>query len=95
MGTGGKCGAAYLSRNFENFIRMRLGDRGRSILTPLMMKSALKSFEGSIKFEFDPFSPDSEAYYEIPLRGAPDIKDIGLVQGYLKISRYVYVLTKG
>jgi hypothetical protein len=52
-----------------------------------MLANAVKSFEGAMKFQFDPFSEDCDAEFEVPLRGAPDIPKIGLEDGYLKISR--------
>jgi hypothetical protein len=52
-----------------------------------MLANAVKSFEGATKFQFDPFSEDCDAEFEVPLRGAPDIPNIGLEDGYLKITR--------
>ena len=86
-GTGGACGAVYLTRNFEGFIYKRLGSR-KDVLTGKMLSNAVRSFEGAIKFQFDPYSDDGNLEYEIPLRGAPDMPNIGLEDGYLKVSRY-------
>jgi len=52
-----------------------------------MLANAVKSFEGAIKFQFDPFSEACNAEFEVPLRGAPDIPNIGLEDGYLKVTK--------
>jgi hypothetical protein len=53
---------------------------------------AIKNFEGNLKFVFDPFSEDCDDEFEVPLPGAPDIPDIGLEEGYLKLSKYQFCL---
>jgi hypothetical protein len=42
----------------------------------------------TIKKEFDPFEGDCEEEYEIPIKGAPEMPEIGLEEGYLKLSKY-------
>lgn len=86
-GTGAVCGAIFLTRSFEDFLHQRLGSRA-DILTPKMIQNAVKTFEGNVKFQFDPYSDGCEAEFEFPLRGAPDIPSIGLEEGYIKVSRY-------
>ena len=54
-----------------------------------MIQNAVKTFEGIVKFQFDPYSDGCEAEFEFPLRGAPDIPSIGLEEGYIKVSRYI------
>jgi len=56
-----------------------------------MLTNAVKAFEGGIKFQFDPYDEDCEQEYEIPLRGAPDIPDLDLHDGYLTIRKYKLV----
>ena len=43
----------------------------------------------TIKKDFDPFEEECEQEYEIPIRGAPEIPEIGLEEGHLKLSKYV------
>jgi hypothetical protein len=87
VGTGAACGAAYLTGNFESFLSKRLGAR-KDVLTKAMLENAVKSFEGAMKFQFDPFSEDCDAEFEVPLRRAPNMPNIGLEDGYLKVTRY-------
>jgi hypothetical protein len=37
--------------------------------------------------EFDPFEDDCEEEYEIHVKGAPEMPEIGLEEGYLKLSK--------
>lgn len=86
-GSGGVCGALFLTRNFQDFIHHHLGEHSH-LLTAKRLEAAVKYFEGDLKFYFDPYSENCEDFYEVPLRGAPDIPSIGLEEGYLKISKY-------
>ena len=88
VGTGAACGAIYLHQNFEKLLHQLLGSRGPEILTPRRLAEAVKNFEGNIKIYFDPFDEDCEDEYEIPLPGAPDIPSIGLVEGFITLSKY-------
>jgi hypothetical protein len=49
---------------------------------------AIRNFDCSFKVDFDPYSPDCEDEYEVPLPGAPNIPSMGLEEGYLKLSKY-------
>lgn len=85
--TRSACGAAYLDQGFENLLRKKVGTKAEAILTPKNLRSALDNFQ-RIKGEFDPYSDDSELVYEFFLRGAPEMPDIGLEEGYLKVSKH-------
>ena len=84
-GTGGVCGALFLTRNFEDFLHQRLGSRVQ--LSEKALAQAVKTFESAIKIKFDPYGDDCDDEYEIPVRGVKDIPEIGLEDGYLKISK--------
>jgi hypothetical protein len=51
------------------------------------VSSVTEYFETEIKRDFNPYSPDCEEEYELYLRGSPDIPQVGLKDGYLKISK--------
>lgn len=84
--SGAICGAVFLDRGFKLFLQKRIGGRADSILTPRRISEALRSFE-TIKRSFDPFDPDCEEEYFIPLSGARDVIEVGLEDGYLKLFR--------
>jgi len=88
-GTGGACGAEYLNEAFEQLIRQKLGAKAKDILNPRSLSEAMRSFETTIKSQFDPLVTECEDEFEIPIPGAPELPDIGLSYGYLKLSKYV------
>jgi hypothetical protein len=88
-GTGGACGAVFLSENFKAFLYKRLGSDVKYVLTPKRLSEAVKSFEANIKFSFDPFEPDCEEDFEISLPGAPDRVFLDLKDGYLTVTKYL------
>jgi hypothetical protein len=89
IGTGGACGAAYLNSEFENLLQNKLGPKAAEVLTPRRVQEAMRSFETTIKCQFNPYLPDCEAEYEIPLPGTQDVAKIGLEGGFIKLTRYV------
>ena len=64
-----------------------IGDTADSILTRKCIVETVRQFD-TIKKEFDPFEGDCEEEYEIPIKGAPEMPEIGLTEGYLKLSKY-------
>jgi len=89
MGTGGACGAIFLSQNFEGLLKERLAAAAKSeeVLTPKRLSAAVKHFEGELKFKFNLYDEDVDNSFEFPLPGAPDIPDIGLEGGTLTIKK--------
>jgi len=68
-------------------VRLRiLGDKADSILTRKCIVETVRQFD-TIKKEFDPFERDCEEEYEIPIKGAPEMPEIELEEGYLKLSK--------
>jgi hypothetical protein len=67
-------------------IRNKLGPKADSILTKKAAVDCLKNFE-NIKREFNPYDQDCENEYEIPIKGAPEMPEIGLEEGHLKLSK--------
>ena len=90
--TGAACGSVYLDQGFENLIRKKLGTKADSIITLNIASELNKQFD-SIKRNFDPYDPDCESVYEIPMRNAPEMPNIGLEEGYLKLSEYQTLFT--
>ena len=87
-GTGGACGAIFLTEHFKELVVNKIGADHAEILTPKRMAEAVNSFERNIKFTFNPYSnEDEEESYEISLPGTPDIPEAKLQDGYLSISR--------
>jgi hypothetical protein len=86
-GTGGACGAIFITENFKPLLHRLLGAESKSILTTKRVNEAVKSFEAHIKFTFDPFTEYCESSFEIPLPGAPDRPGLKLMDGYLTVSK--------
>ena len=87
VGVGAACGSVYLDQGFERLVRNRLGRRAYSILTSKCIAGSLRYFE-SIKRDFNPYDADCETEFDIPLRGALNFPEIGLEDGYLRLSKY-------
>jgi hypothetical protein len=85
-GTGAAYASVYLDLGFERLIRNKLGAKADTILTKKTAVECLRYFE-SIKREFNPYDPDCENDFEIPIRGAPEMPEIGLEEGHLKLSK--------
>jgi hypothetical protein len=91
-GTGGACGAIFLTEYFKELLVTKLGPKHIDVLTPKRIAEAVNSFENNIKFTFNPYSDDEEDAFEIPLPGAADIPEAKLQDGYILISRYPIVI---
>ncbi len=87
LGTGATCGASYLTHNFEKFLRQGLGPRAEQILTKERLAGAVRNFELTIKFTFNPWSDTCPPFFEVPLRGAPDIPEASLKDHWIKLSK--------
>jgi hypothetical protein len=87
VGTGAACGAVFLDEDFERLLRNKLGRHATSILTARRAIEAAKYFDSGFKRNFYPYDRDSESDFEVPLVGAPDIPEIGLEAGYLKLTK--------
>jgi hypothetical protein len=87
QGTGAACGAIFLNLNFENLLRKKLGHHSKRLLTDKRLLSAINFFEGSIKRNFNPYDPNCEKEFEVPLTGSESIPEIGLEDGYLMLSK--------
>ena len=84
--TGRACGSVYLDQGFENLVE-KAYRKAESIITEQLAAEIIGQFD-TIKRKFNPFDKGCESEYEIgPLRGAPEMPDIGLMEGYLKISK--------
>jgi hypothetical protein len=89
-GTGGACGAIFLTQYFKDLLFEKVGEENRAILTPKRLAEAVHNFERTVKFTLNPYDKSShtETSIEIPLPGAPDIPAIKLEDGYITLSRY-------
>lgn len=86
-GTGSACGAMYLDENFEKLLYDRLGSKAGEILTIKCLTEAVKNFEEDLKQTFDPFAPDCDSEFEVPLPGAEDNPSLGISAGYITLSK--------
>jgi len=87
-GTGGACGAIFLTEYFKELLVNKIGGEHAEILTPKRMAAAVNSFERNIKFTFNPYSKEAEEEsFEISLPGAPDIPEAKLKDGDLSLSK--------
>jgi hypothetical protein len=86
-GSGGACGAIFLTENFKELLVKQLGPENVDILTARRLGEAVNSFERNLKFCFDPINNYEEDSFEIPLPGAPDMPAANLQDGYLTLSR--------
>jgi hypothetical protein len=77
----------YLNKGFEALLRKKLGPQADTILTPRRLKASMTYFESSIKCNFNPYDEACDMEYEVPLSGTIDIPEIGLEEGYMKLSR--------
>ena len=86
-GTGGACGAIFLTEYFKELLVNKIGGEHAEILTPKRMAAAVNSFERDIKFTFNPYKEDEKESFEIFLPGAPDIPEAKLKDGDLSLSK--------
>ena len=87
VGTGAACGAIYLDRGFENLIKKKFADVGAKTLDEKRLSGILRQFDHGIKRQFNPFDPMIENDFEFPVSGIHDIPQIGLLDGYMTITK--------
>ena len=61
------------------------------MLSTKRLAEAVRFFESSIKIAFNPYDEWSENEFEVPLGAIGDIPEIGLEDGYLKLSKFTGV----
>ena len=89
VGSGAACGAVFLNKGFEELLRQKFGGRAQSILTSKRLADAVRFFENSIKVAFNPYDDWSENEFDVALGAVDDIPEIGLEDGYLKLSKFI------
>ena len=88
VGTGAACGSIYLDENFEKLIRKRFQEHGQeSLLTERRLWDIVRHFDTSIKRQYNPFDESCDDEFEISVGISQDIPEMGLLDGYLKLSR--------
>ena len=87
VGTGAACGAIYLDRGFENLIKKKFADAGAKALDEKRLSGVLRQFDNGIKRQFNPFDPMVEDDFEVSVSGINDIPQIGLLDGYMTITK--------
>lgn len=88
-GTGAACGAIFLDQRFEQLLRTRIGKNVAEVLKPARLEEAMKTFNATIKCNFDPFAEDCDDTFDIRLPGARDIPEIQLNDEYLSLTKFV------
>jgi hypothetical protein len=68
-------------------LRRKLGDQADTILAPQRLREAMRFFETSIKYVFNPCSESCETEFDVPLPGAPDTPSIKLEDGFLQLTK--------
>jgi len=90
VGSGATCGAVFLKKRFEEFLRDKLGSHAGSILTKERLEEAIDWFESNVKVSFNPYddSFDANRGYRVPMHGVPlqDQAMLGIQGGYLKLT---------
>lgn len=89
VGSGAACGAVFLNKGFEELLCQKFGEKAETILTSRRLAEAVRFFENSIKVAFNPYDEWSENEFDVPLGAVDDIPEIGLEDGYLKLSKFV------
>jgi hypothetical protein len=87
VGTGAACGAMYLDRGFEAFLRKKFDGIEQKVLDEKRFTDLVHQFDRIIKRQFNPFDEFSEKDFEISMSGIQDMPEIGLRDGYLLISK--------
>jgi hypothetical protein len=93
VGSGAACGAVFLNKGFEDLLREKLGGKAESILTSKRLVEAVRFFESSIKVAFNPYDEYTEDEFEVPMGSIGDVLEIGLEDGYLKLSKFIGIMT--
>jgi hypothetical protein len=70
-------------------LRRKLDDKADRILTPPRLREAMRYFETTIKYAFNPCSDSCETEFDVPLPGAPDTPDIKLEDGFLQLTKFL------
>jgi len=95
VGSGATCGAVFLRKSFDRFLREKLGTRVDSILTKDRLDEALDWFESNVKISFNPYdeSFDWNRRYRLPMHGvlAEDQAALGIQGGYLKLTACEFI----
>jgi len=88
VGTGAACGSIYLDQGFESLIRKRFAEHGQeSCLTGKRLAEIVRHFDTSIKRQYNPYDESGDSEFEISVGVAQDIPEIGLEDGYLRLSK--------
>ena len=87
VGTGAACGAIYLDQGFENLLRKKFEGVGVHLLDERRLADLLRQFDSAIKRQFNPFDSQAETEFEISVAGIQDMPQIGLHDGYLRLSK--------
>jgi hypothetical protein len=90
VGTGAACGSVYLDQGFENLLRKKFGQHAKTILDGKRVTALVRHFDSTIKREYNPFDPDCDNEFEIPLAGVTDIPELGIEDGYLRLQAYIF-----
>jgi hypothetical protein len=77
----------YLDQGFQELLRQKMGRHANSLLTIKRAFETAKWFDDGTKRHFNPYDKDCEPEFEIPLVGVPDVPEIGLEYGYLRLKR--------
>jgi len=86
-GTGAACGAIYLDQGFETLLRRKFEGAGARVLDEKRLADLLRQFDSTIKRQFNPFDSQAETEFEISVAGIQDMPQIGLRDGYLRLSK--------
>ena len=95
VGSGGLCGAVYLDRRFEDFIRGRLGKETFDSMSHRARFQMNQYWETFIKREFSGSdrgsgaaggSGDDDAGFHVPVVGIPDSTEAGVKDGFLAVT---------
>lgn len=52
----------------------------------------MRYFENSVKRAFNPYEEACETEFEAPMGGAGDVLEVGLEDGYLRLSKFSHAL---
>jgi len=85
---GDLCGSVCVDQLFGKLVQDRLGRMAESVLK--RSKESLSQQFESIKLHFNPYDDDVADLYPIAVGEAPDIPQIGLQEGYLRLTRYLH-----
>ena len=58
-------------------------------MSPKKLRDALRYFESDVKEAFNPLDRNCQSQFDVPLPGVDDDDQLGISDGYLKISKCV------